>query len=680
MAGEVGNAYVSVVPKVDGNPEAVGSELGEGLSKGAKSTFGAGAVALGNMLSNALTSVASAVGEQIGKTFWNYADYEQLVGGVDTLFKGASQAVQENAKNAFKSAGMSANEYMENVTSFSASLISSLDGDTAKAAEIADRAIVDMSDNANKMGTDIERITDAYQGFAKQNYTMLDNLKLGYGGTKGEMERLLADAGKIANTEFNIDSYADVIEAIHVIQEQMDITGTTMEEGSRTISGSLNQLNGAWENFLTAIGDGGQTMDLSPVIDGLLESLGAVALNVVPAIARIGETIALELPSKLAESFTSLEPAMVETIGGVFGASGEKAAFFFFDALNLGMGRVEGIFSDLSEIVNQAIQPLGQLVAPVFSGIASIISDAMNTALGAISGVTGFISANVMPLISDLSNIITPVIEEISGDISDAMSDIFGDTDTAFGGIETLVNDIWPAIADTIKTAVSGVASVVRTVWPVIKNVASTVFNAVKSVVMAVWPVVSNVIKTAVNTAKNVVSTAVGAIKGAFKTFSNIAGTVKNAFNAVKDAITKPIETAKATLKGILDKIKSFFPLNIGKIFSNLQLPRISVNGGTPPFGIGGKGSLPSFNIQWYARGGILDDAALIGAGERGTEFIWPGYDPYMSKYAKAIASNMPNSSGGITVNFTYNGEGDATDAVNLLTSNLRQLRATGAF
>ena len=178
MAGEVGNAYVSVVPKVDGNPEAVGSELGEGLSKGAKGTFGAGAVALGNILSNALTSVASTVGEQIGKTFWNYADYEQLVGGVDTLFKGASQAVQENAKNAFKSAGMSANEYMENVTSFSASLISSLDGDTAKAAEIADRAIVDMSDNANKMGTDIERITDAYQGFAKQNYTMLDNLSI----------------------------------------------------------------------------------------------------------------------------------------------------------------------------------------------------------------------------------------------------------------------------------------------------------------------------------------------------------------------------------------------------------------------------------------------------------------------------------------------------------------------
>ena len=680
MSGEVGNAYVSVIPKVDGNPDAVGKEIGSGLANGAKSTFAAGAVAMGNILSNALTSVASTIGEQIGKTFWNYADYEQLVGGVDTLFKGASQAVQENAKNAFKTAGMSANEYMENVTSFSASLISSLDGDTAKAAEIADRAIVDMSDNANKMGTDIGRITDAYQGFAKQNYTMLDNLKLGYGGTKGEMERLLEDAGKIANTEFNIDSYADVIEAIHVIQEQMDITGTTMEEGSRTISGSLNQLNGAWDNFLTAVGDGGQTMDLSPVIDGLLESLGAVALNVVPAIARIGETIALELPSKLAESFVSFEPAMVETIGSVFGSTGEQAANSFFESLNSGMSQVGGIFDDLGEIVNQAIQPLGELVAPVFSGIASIVSDAMSTVLGAISGVTGFISANVSPLISELSNMITPVIDMITSDISSAMSEIFGETDSAFSGIGTLVNEIWPAIADTIKTAVSGVLSVVRVAWPMIKTIASTAFNAVKSVVMAVWPAVSNVIKTAVNTAKNVVSTAVNAIKGAFRTLSSIASTVRGIFNSVKQAITKPIDDAKTAVKGALDKIKSFFPLNIGNVFSGLKLPHFNVSGGSFPWGVGGKGSMPSWSVSWYARGGILENMQLIGAGERGTEFIWPAYDPYMSRYAKAIASNMPTQGNGITVNFTYNGEGDATDAVNLLTSNLRQLRATGAF
>ena len=197
---------------------------------------------------------------------------------------------------------------------------------------------------------------------------------------------------------------------------------------------------------------------------------------------------------------------------------------------------------------------------------------------------------------------------------------------------------------------------------------------------MAVWPVVSNVIKTAVNAAKNVVSTAVNAIKGAFRTLSSIASTVRTAFNAIKSAITKPIEDAKATVKGALDKIKGMFPLNIGNVFSGLKLPRFNVSGGSFPWGVGGKGSMPSWSVSWYARGGILENMQLIGAGERGTEFIWPAYDPYMSRYAKAIASNMPTQGNGITVNFTYNGEGDATDAVNLLTSNLRQLRATGAF
>ena len=178
MAESVGNAYLNVVPKIDGNAQSLGDSFGSDFTSGASSAFSAGAVALGNILSNAITSVASAVGDQFANAFWNYADYEQLIGGVDTLFKEASSTVQENAKQAFKTAGMSANEYMENVTSFSASLIQSLGGNTAEAAKVADMAMVDMSDNANKMGTDIGRITDAYQGFAKSNYTMLDNLSI----------------------------------------------------------------------------------------------------------------------------------------------------------------------------------------------------------------------------------------------------------------------------------------------------------------------------------------------------------------------------------------------------------------------------------------------------------------------------------------------------------------------
>lgn len=188
----------------------------------------------------AVVVAAGAAAVKLGKeVVAAYADYEQLVGGVDTLFKDSSAAVQSYAANAFKTAGMSANEYMETVTSFSASLIQSLGGDTAKAAKAADTAIIDMSDNANKMGTSISSIQDAYQGFAKQNYTMLDNLKLGYGGTKTEMERLLSDAEKLSGQKYDISNLNDVYAAIHVIQTEMGITGTTAKEATETISGSI---------------------------------------------------------------------------------------------------------------------------------------------------------------------------------------------------------------------------------------------------------------------------------------------------------------------------------------------------------------------------------------------------------------------------------------------------------
>ena len=684
MSGEVGNAYVSVIPKVDGNPDAVGKEIGSGLANGAKSTFAAGAVAMGNILSNALTSVASTIGEQIGKTFWNYADYEQLVGGVDTLFKGASQAVQENAKNAFKTAGMSANEYMENVTSFSASLISSLDGDTAKAAEIADRAIVDMSDNANKMGTDIGRITDAYQGFAKQNYTMLDNLKLGYGGTKGEMERLLEDAGKIANTEFNIDSYADVIEAIHVIQEQMDITGTTMEEGSRTISGSLNQLNGAWDNFLTALGEGGDKLDLTQITQNLVDSIGAVAMNVGPALMRIGEAIVFELPGIIGQSFMNAQPAIIAAIGDTFGPSGQTAAILFFDQLNAGFAQIGellgAIFGDVSSIITQAVEALLPVVQPVVDTLGAIIGNAAIVILQAISQVTGFLAQNVMPTVTDVIGAITPVITDLLAFISEfavGVEDFIGE---AFELVIGLTEDVWPDVSETITTALDDAIAVVSPVLDGIKAAFTTAFGAVKSITSAAFPVVANVIKTAVSTAKSVVETATGGIKRAFDGIRGVASTVKGIFDKIQKAMTDPINTARETIKGALDKIKGFFPLNIGNVFSGLKLPHFSVSGGSFPWGVGGQGSMPSWSVSWYARGGFADSATLAGYGEKGTEFFWPGYEPYFDKYAQGIAKHLDGVNGGVTVNATINGVENAEDAVEQLTVEIKRLKAAGVF
>ena len=215
-----------------------------------------------------------------------YANYEQLVGGVDKLFGKSSSTIIKNANKAYRTAGVSANKYMEQATSFSASLISSLNGDTQKAAKITDMAIRDMSDNVNVFGSNMEDIQRAYQGFAKQNYTMLDNLKLGYGGTKTEMERLLKDAEKISGVKYDISNLSDVYEAIHVIQEEMNITGTTAKEAADTIEGSVNTMKSAWENWLTAIGSGSEK-DIQKTTKALTKSISNVGKNALPVIKNV---------------------------------------------------------------------------------------------------------------------------------------------------------------------------------------------------------------------------------------------------------------------------------------------------------------------------------------------------------------------------------------------------------
>lgn len=294
-----------------------GLKRAEGLGKGLASSISAKTIAMGQMLGNfatkAVSTVSSSLKELVKGSIDAYADYEQLVGGVETLFgtggksleeymettkdvtkrnvgeytrlTHAQELVMENANKAYKTAGLSVNEYMETTTSFAAALVSSLNGDTYSAAVVADMAVQDMADNANKMGSSMESIQNAYQGFAKQNYTMLDNLKLGYGGTKKEMERLLKDAGKIAGKKFNLNNLADVYEAIHVIQTELGITGTTAKEAEGTISGSISTMKAAWKNLLVAFGD--PNANLSEKVDAFTKSVGTVVKNVFPVFKRV---------------------------------------------------------------------------------------------------------------------------------------------------------------------------------------------------------------------------------------------------------------------------------------------------------------------------------------------------------------------------------------------------------
>lgn len=286
-------------------------EKAQSRLSGAFSKMGGAAAVCGKAVAAGMVAAGAAI-IKIGKdAVASYADYEQLVGGVETLFKDSAKTVQQYAQNAYKTAGLSANEYMETITSFSASLLQSLDGDTKKAAESANLAITDMSDNANKMGTSMESIQNAYQGFAKQNYTMLDNLKLGYGGTKEEMQRLLADAEKLSGVKYDISSFDDMVQAIHVVQTEMGITGTTAKEAATTIQGSAASMKSAWQNLLTGMADENQNLD--ELLAQFVDSVVTFADNLIPRIQKLLPRL-VDGVAKLATSLANNLPDIIETL------------------------------------------------------------------------------------------------------------------------------------------------------------------------------------------------------------------------------------------------------------------------------------------------------------------------------------------------------------------------------
>ena len=349
----------------------------------------------------------------IGKTALDaYANYEQLVGGIDTLFKSSSAKMQQYAANAYKTAGTSANRYMEITTSFAASLIGSLGGDTAKAADMANMAVTDMSDNANKMGTSLDTVQEAYQSLARGNYEMLDSLKLGYGGTKEELNRLLSDAEKYAAAQgevrdFSIDSYADIVEAIHIVQNEMGITGTTAEEAEKTISGSINMMKASWENWLTGLGN--EDADIEGLTDQLVESVVTAGENIIPRVGQImvtlGQTIADYAPGVGLYLRDALINVLPEAVQGPM-----REAFLGIDEI---IGTLAGVFQD-------NLQPLAGALGSVFNAIGSgvqtfgqAVNDLVLPAIEQLSpAFEYFFEAiqNAQPLLEFLANIFGVVL------------------------------------------------------------------------------------------------------------------------------------------------------------------------------------------------------------------------------------------------------------------------------
>ena len=412
------------------------SDTGEqSASKLSKLGSIAGAVGKGVLIGTG--AVATGAVALVKSVSGAYGQLQQSIGGIETLFGDSAQKVIENANNAYTTAGISANDYMQQVTSFSASLLQSLGGDTQKACDSADMAIRDMADNANKMGTSMEMIQNAYQGFSKQNYTMLDNLKLGYGGTKAEMERLLADAEKISGIKYDISNLNDVYSAIHVIQQELGITGTTALEAGETIEGSFNSLSASWENFIAGLGN--PDADMKLLVDNLAKGISGAITNVIPVInnmvavlptvmdALIGAVndmlptlittfteLITQVINAIVQLLPTLIPMVVETLKSVINTLVENLPLII-DAVIL---LVTEVIKALSEMLPQLIPTIIQAIVDIANSLLENLPIILDAVLKIVLGIADSLLVNGIPiLINALPQLINGIINFLVGSI-----------------------------------------------------------------------------------------------------------------------------------------------------------------------------------------------------------------------------------------------------------------------
>lgn len=487
-----------------------------------------GAVKVVGAAASAIGTAAAAAVVKIGKdSLEAYADYEQLTGGIETLFGDAYDSVMENAANAYQTAGLSANNYMEQVTSFSASLLQATGKDTEKAAQIADMAMQDMSDNANKMGTSMESIQNAYQGFAKQNYTMLDNLKLGYGGTKEEMQRLLADAEKLTGVKYDIDNLADVYSAIHAVQEELGITGTTAKEASTTIQGSIGMMKGAWDNLLVGIAD--DNADFDTLMNNFVDSVVTVGENVIPRV----ETIIGGTGDLLSSMILNLGPMLIETVPEVI----DEALPLITTAAGTLLSSLAGV---APEIVNSIIAVLPQIVNGILMFSPELLNAGILIIMSLINGLNGTAPEILDTMVSVILLLVSSVTEPdmLASLVMSAVTLIL----TLANGLIDAVPQLLPAIPVIITNIVIAlinllpelipVAIQLMTFWgkelitaiPILVNMLPIIFDAIINAFEGVdWSSIG----------KNIID---GLINGLKSMVSNLANAVGNIAKGISDS------------------------------------------------------------------------------------------------------------------------------------------------
>lgn len=493
----LGKAYIQIIPSMEGTGSKISAFLnGEGVKAGNGAGKASGKSMMQSLKSTAVKLASTlAIGATIKKAFDIGADLEQQIGGVETLFAESSAIIRKYADDAYRTAGVSANEYMKNVTSFSASLLQGLDGDTAKAAEYANTAMVDMSDNANKFGTDIGAIQNAYQGFSKQNYTMLDNLKLGYGGTKEEMQRLIKDAAAVSDSvDAESLSFDNIVQAIHVTQEQMGIMGTTNKEASTTFSGSLGAMKASWDNFLAGLMMNGKDgVDMNTYLQPLVDSIGTFVFNnLIPAVGRFIAAVFEAVPGLLEIGLNSISESISEAFGGIIDAETVKIA----------IESIAGAFAAFA--ATEAVIALPGLIDKISTAITGLSLNPVSLAIAAIAGI-------IIALTQLWNN-----NEQFREFITSTWNAIMSFLSNLWASISSTAVSVWNGISSSISGVVNKISSVISTVFNTVKSVITNVWNGIKNTTTSVWNGIKSAIETPLNKAKNIVKSVIDTIKGFF--------------------------------------------------------------------------------------------------------------------------------------------------------------------
>lgn len=573
---DLGTAYVQIVPSARGISGSISKVIG-GEADAAGAMAG-GKISGKIMGALAAAGIGAALGAGIKKSITEGANLEQAIGGIETLFKDSSDRMIKNADNAFRTAGISANTYMEQATSFSASLLQSTGGDTRKAADAANQAIIDMSDNANKMGSNIQDIQNAYQGFAKQNYTMLDNLKLGYGGTKTEMERLLADAEKISGQKYDISNLSDVYEAIHVIQTDLDITGTTSKEAAETLSGSFASMKAAADNLL---GDLALGRNVGPAMVSLAETAGTFLFkNLLPAIGRIFKSLPKAIVALIKTGAPQFMKAGSEMVKGVISGMKKTAPDMAKELPKLVKRALNGITQNLPELLSKG----RQMIVGLVSGISRSAPQFMKAAQQIAAKLPEFLRKNLPVIAAEGGKLVGQLAATILKNLPRIIASAAKLGLTLVQGVLKMIPTMLKAGADLVANFAKGLGGAALAA---VKGAAGRIVQALLSPISAIGGKISGY----VSTVKNVLS------------FSGLAGKVRGVWNSIKSAITSPIQSAKEKVSSVVGKIKNLFPLKAGKIFSGLKLPHFEITSkGSFPYGIAGKGSLPKWKVGWYKK------------------------------------------------------------------------------